>query len=175
MAFDDYQAAKQLAPSPSIDACLGYCLGRLGEHRKAISFYRAAIEAGCDSAAVLNDLGRSLIYLGRFDDAESFLRRAIGRDDSPQAAYHNLAVVFLSRALKTGETPPEALAYAARAVEIGPESADLCQHMAALQALAAKRDPALQQSALAYVKRAIALGMDAQFFRSDPGLSGIAR
>ena len=118
---------------------------------------------------MLNDLGSSLIKLGRFDDAEGYLRRAIGRDNCLQAAYHNLAVVFLNRAMKTGETPPpEALAAAARAVEIGPESGELCRLMAALQMLAAKGDPALRRSAVEYVRKAIALGMDAEVFRSGP-------
>ena len=71
--------------------------------------------------------------------------------------------------MESGEPPPsEAVACATRAIKIGPESGDLCQLMAALQVLAAKRDPALLRSAVEYVRRAIALGMDAESFRSDP-------
>ena len=169
MAIEDYRAADDLAPSPWIDACAAYCMSRIDDHPAAAAFYGAALDAGCDSPAVLNDFGRSLICLGRLDEAEGCLRRAIGRNDSPQAAYHNLIVIFLRRALQTGETPPrEALACAARAIEIGPESVELCQHVATLTVLAATRDPARLRSAVEYVRKAIALGADAEVFRSAP-------
>ena len=44
MAYEDYRAANQLAPSPRIAACLGYCLSRLGEPDPAIAFYRECVK-----------------------------------------------------------------------------------------------------------------------------------
>ena len=169
MARDDYHAADQLAPSPWLDACMGYCTSRLGQHDEAIGFYRDALRGGCDSPAVLNDLGHSLVRLRQFDAAAGYLQRAVERDDRLQAAHHNLALALYNRALEAGEPPPpEAWASAARAVEIGPESDGLCRDMAGLQVLAANGDPARRRSAVEYVRKAVGLGMDAKFFRSDP-------
>jgi tetratricopeptide (TPR) repeat protein len=143
-AFHDYSAAAELAPSPSVDAHMGYCMGRLGDHEVACARYLSAVKAGCDSPAVLNDLASSLICLGKFDDAEGYLRRAIERDDRLQPAYYNLATVLFQRALKNGQQPPpEALAAATRAADLGPQSGELCCDIADMQMLAAQGDPAM--------------------------------
>ncbi len=168
-AFRDYSAAAELAPSPSIDARMGYCMSRLGDHKVACAHYLSAVKAGCDSPAVLNDFAHSLICLGKFSEAEGYLRQAIERDDRLQPAYYNLATALFDRAMKNGEPPPpEALAAATRAAELGPQSDGLCCELADLQMLAAHGDPALVRSAIENVRKAIALGMDAKAFRSDP-------
>ena len=139
LAFEDYQAADRLAPNPITKACKAYCLNRLGQHEQAISAYRHSLEAGYNSPAVLNNLGFSWLELGQLDDAESYLREAIKGNGMLQAARHNLVLVFLKRAVRGQTIPREAFVHAARAIEIGPESAELYRDVAALYAIGAKR------------------------------------
>ena len=175
LALADYDAADRLLPSPRFDACKGYCLSRLFQDREAAAFFRRSLEAGCDSPAVLNDLGYSWLRLGRLENAEDCLRRAIQADDTLQAAHHNLVLVFLQRAYEGKTVPPEAFVHARRALETGPESGELCRNLALLHALAAKQDAAFAQPAIAYVAKAVAHGMDAGTLRSDPAFSALEK
>ena len=175
LAFADYEAAGRLTPSPRIDACKGYCLSQLGQYKEAAEFYRQSLEAGYDSPAVLNNLGYSWLQLGRFEEAEACLRRAIQADDALQAAHHNLVLVFLQRACEGKAVPAEAFVHAHRALEIGPESGELCRNLAFLYAMAAKQDVALAQTAIAYVAKAVAHGIDPQTFRSDPAFASLEK
>ena len=59
LAFADYDAASRLTPSPRIDACKGYCLNQLAQHKQAARLYSRSLEGGYDSPAVLNNLGYS--------------------------------------------------------------------------------------------------------------------
>jgi tetratricopeptide (TPR) repeat protein len=124
---------------------------------------------------VLNNLGYSWLRLGRLDNAEACLRRAVQADDTLQAAHHNLVLVFLQRAYEGKPVSPEALFDARRAMEIGPESGELCRDVAFLYALAARQNAALAQPAITYVAKAVAHGMDAETFKSDPAFSALEK
>ncbi len=170
LAFADYDAADQLAPSPEIAACKGYCLSQLGQAQQAAVFYRRALDGGYDSPAVQNNLGYCWLRLGRsrLDEAEACFRKAIQADDSLQPAHHNLVLVYEQRALAGQAIPPEALAHARRALQTGPESGELCRDLAHFYALAAKQDAALAEAAIACVGKAVDHGIDPKTFDSDP-------
>lgn len=171
LAFADYDAVDGLTPSPSIEACAGYCLNRLGQDQSATAFYRRSLEAGYGPPAVLNNLGYSWLRLRRLDDAELCLRRALQADDTFQAPHHNLLLVFLRRAFEGKAVPGEAFVHARRALETGPESGELCRDLAFLHALAVGQDAAHAKQAIVFVAKAVAHGMDVETFRSDPAFS----
>ncbi len=175
LAFVDYDAASGSNPGPRIDACQGYCLNQLAQDRQATVFYRRLLEAGCDSPAVLNNLGYSWLRLGRLEDAEACLRRAIQADGTRQAPHHNLVLVFLQRAFAGQALPREALVHARRALETGPESGELCRNLAFLYALAAKQDAALKRPAIACIAKAVAHGIAGKSFKSDAAFSALEK
>ena len=107
---------------------------------------------------MLNNLGFSCLTQDELDDARTYLRRALEMDASLQAAHHNLVVVFLSEGVRGKPIPNEAFLHAARALEIGPKSADLYFNVAALYATAAKHDAKLRPAVIEYVGKAVAYG-----------------
>jgi eukaryotic-like serine/threonine-protein kinase len=168
LAFKDYRVASQLAPSPIISACRGYCLSRTKYHKDAIAFYQMALEGGYDSPALLyNNIGVSHLMLGQVGDAEKSLERAIELDSKLQVARYNMVRLFLQRAVQGQPIPRVAFVHAARAIELGPGTADLYHRVAALYATSAKRDPTLTQQAIEYVGKAIELGFKPEAFTSD--------
>ena len=175
LAFADYNVADQLDPRPETAACKGYCLSRLGQDQQAAKAYRGALDGGYVSPAVLNNLGYTWLRLGRLDDAEASLRRAIQADNRLQPAHHNLVIIYLRRALAGQATPPEALLHARRALEIGPESGELCSNLAFLYALAAKQDAAFAQLAIASLAKAVEHGIDPKTLKSDPVFSAMEK
>ena len=72
--------------------------------------------------------------LGQLDDAEKYLQRAIQTDGNLQAPHYNMVKVFLRRALQGQPIPDAAFVHAAKAIEIGPHTADLYRVVAALYA-----------------------------------------
>ena len=126
--------------------------------------------------AVLNDLGHSLIKLGRLTRRKATCGVRSGATTVFRPPITTWPSIFLNHAMETGATPPpEALACATRAVEIGPESGELCRDMADLQVLAAKR-----RSGPAAVGRGICSqgdcpGNGRRGFPIGPGLSGLAK
>jgi eukaryotic-like serine/threonine-protein kinase len=173
LAFADYDLANQMAPSPRIDACEGYCLSQLAQDQQAATYYRRALAAGYDSPAVLNNLGYGWLRLGRLDDAEACLRRAVQADETLQPAHHNLVVVHLQRAIAGKAIPSEAFVHARRALEIGPESGELYRNLAFFYALAIKQDAASAQAAISCVAKAVTHGIDPGTFKSDPAFSAL--
>ena len=118
------------------------------------------VDAGYDSPPVLNNFGYCLLRSDQLDEAEAYLQCAIQGDGRLQVAYHNLVIVFARRGLEGQELPQEALAYAARAIELGPESAELYKHAAQLHAIAAEDDSTQRAAAIGFVAKAVALGAD---------------
>jgi serine/threonine protein kinase/Tfp pilus assembly protein PilF len=173
LALADFETVSRLTPGPRIDACKGYCLSQLAQHKQAAEFYSRALAGGYDAPAVLNNLGYSWFRLGRFTDAEACLRRATEADDALQAPHHNLVLVFLRRAYAGKAVPTEAFVHARRALETGPASGELFRDLANLYALAAKQDAAQAQAAIGYVAQAVDFGIDGETFKSDPAFSGL--
>ena len=172
-AFEDFEAASQLAPSPKITACKGYCLSRINHHDPAIECYRNALEMGYDPPALLNNMGYGYIQLEQLEAAEDCLNRAIEENDALQAAHHNLVLVSLNRGRGGQPIPGSALVQARKAAETCPPSADLYYHVGTLYALAAKQNSGLTGQAVVYLKKAVAHGLDPRELRSNPVFSAL--
>jgi tetratricopeptide (TPR) repeat protein len=163
LAFKDYEAAAGLAQDGPTWAGTGYCLCRLENYEQAAFHFERAVECGFASAEVLNDLGYCYLRLGEIDKAKPPLDRAVVLDRNLQAAFHNRAMVSLQRTLTKGAGDlGEALTDIHRALEIGPQVADLHHHAAQVYAGAALTDLALE-----HIRRAIDEGLDPQLLRDD--------
>jgi len=176
LAYTDYNLAYHLAPSPIMNACRGYCASRLKYHKDAIAAYHSALEAGYDRPALLyNNIGYSHLMLGQLNDAEKYLQCAIELDCNLQAARYNMIMLYLRRAIQGQPIPKTAFVHAARAIQIGPGTADLYHLVAALYAMAAKQDPVLIQPAIGYVGKSVELGFDPKAFTSDIAYSALQK
>lgn len=91
------------AGEKGVDGLLvGHRLMEAGEHDLALRAYlRAASEQGIN-ADVLSAIGSANLKLGRLNQAETILRRAIEADEKSVPALNNLGVVLMERG-KTGE------------------------------------------------------------------------
>ena len=176
LAFQDYTLANRLESSPMLNACRGYCLSRVKSYKAAIAMYDLALKAGHDRPAFLhNNIGYSYLMLGQLANAEKHLQRAAELDGNLQAAHYNLVLLFLYRAFQGHTIPSEAFVHAAKAIEIGPHSADLYRYIAALYAMAAKHDPAWAKPAISCVGKAIELGSPQEVFTSDVCYSALKK
>ncbi len=171
-AYQDYDSVYQQTHDPAMNAYKGYCLNRMKSHKAAIAMYRSALEVGCDSPALLfNNIGYSYLLLGQLNDAEKYLHDAIQADGNLQAPYYNAMKVSLRRALQGQPVSDEVLAYADKAISIGPCTADLYRLVAILYARRAVRHPEAVQPSIKYAKKAIELGFSPKAFASDPNFS----
>jgi eukaryotic-like serine/threonine-protein kinase len=176
IAQKDYNSAYKLENNPLIKACEGYCVSRANYHRGAIANYRAALAAGYDRPAVLyNNMGYGFLMLAQLNDAEECLAQAAELDGNLQAAHYNLVILAVQRVVHGESIPKAAFFHAARAVEIGPPTADLYHVVSALYATAARQDPSLIQPAIQYVAKAVQLGLPPKTFSSDTCYSALQK
>ncbi|MHA6344471.1 tetratricopeptide repeat protein [Roseivivax sp. CAU 1761] len=87
----------------AVDGLLvGHRLMDAGEPELALeAFQRAAFDRGLD-AETLSAIGSANLALGRLNQAETLLRRAVASDAAAPAAWNNLGVVLIERG-KTAE------------------------------------------------------------------------
>jgi tetratricopeptide (TPR) repeat protein len=175
MAYEDFHAAKELAHAPIYFAGMGYCCSALEQQRNAIAHYRVALEEGYSSPGLLNNLGFALIKTGRYDAAEQYLKQAIQQKSDLQAAYHNLVLVCLDRALAGKPLSKEAFHQAKKAAEIGLPSTDLYRDVAKLFAVAARKDAQLLPLAVRYAEKALDCGLNARTLRTDSAFETVQR
>ncbi len=91
---------------------------RTGRREESVAALSTARDLDPDSAELLSDLGAALVAVGRLDQAEEPLRRAVRASDTLAAARVNLGQYFLLR----GE-PGEAVTVLEEAVRLDPASA----------------------------------------------------
>ena len=72
-----YGESVDLCPTAEAYTFMGWAMGRLGHYEKAIDLCRRAIRVDPDFGNPYNDIGAYLIELGRADEAEAWLERAI--------------------------------------------------------------------------------------------------
>src|SRR5262249_20606704 len=129
-AVDDFKLADKLRPTGQAQAALGHCYGEMGNHRWAVGCYREAIRRDFRTAVVLNNLGYSLMSDGVDAEAAQCFREAIQAGPRLQPAYYNLAKVELKKAWNgrdriSPEVVQDGLAAMAKAIELGPATAEL--------------------------------------------------
>jgi tetratricopeptide (TPR) repeat protein len=173
-AYNDFNAAFRLRRNGVAKACEGYCLSQIRYHKDAITACRLALESGFDRPALLyNNIGYSYLMLGQLADAERSFQRAIDFDDGLFAPHYNLVILSLQRAAQGAPIFKMALVHAAKAIQIGPPTADLYHVVSSLYATAAQRDRTLIPAAIKHVARAIELGSSPETFASDVCFSAI--
>jgi tetratricopeptide (TPR) repeat protein len=93
------------------------------DYRRAGLLYGMAVERGCDSPLLLNNLGYCLIKSGQFLKAKEFLRQALAGNPQLSAAHHNLARAELMLAILENRTP--GTGEITQALQFCPETAEL--------------------------------------------------
>ncbi len=169
-AFAAYQKAYQLNPDGITAACMGYCLARTGFHPGAIVYSDEAIKGRCSTAEVFNNRGYSHLKLRKLAEAEKDLAKAEQLDARLQAIHYNRALLELNKACPPNNEKASiqrGLAYFQKALDSGPETADLNFHAARLCAYASIQDKTYVEPALRYLRRAIELGIDPRQVRDE--------
>ena len=165
-----YNRAYQLQPDGKTAACLAYCLSRTGFYKDAIAYSDEAIKAGMATAAVFNNRGYSYLRLRKYSESEKDLAKAEQLDDRLQTVLYNRACLEFVKACQHKNEKAsiqQGLAYCQRALNVGPETADLDFLAARLCAFAAVQDPAYIERALDYLTKAVQLGLDPAQFKDD--------
>ncbi len=156
-ALAEYEQAAPLASDGRILACRACCQAALGNYRSAMIYFSQAIEAGFDTAEVLNNLGYCSLKRNDLRAAQQYLDQALARQPRLQAAYHNRLKVHARRGLRPSERIPASwLADLDQALSLGPASADLYLDAARLYALAARADRQWIEPALACLEKCVA-------------------
>jgi tetratricopeptide (TPR) repeat protein len=165
-AIADYNAAAAQSPAGILRASLAYCLGAAKFHKDAVMWGQKAIDAGCATAEVQNNLGHSYLRIGTLDAARRHLDEAIRLNPALAAAYCNRAKVGLRQALR-GEPVAGAIADVEQAVRLGPPTVDLYLDAARLHALD-HDNPDRQQAVVGYLVKAIRLGATQKTIQAEP-------
>jgi serine/threonine protein kinase/Tfp pilus assembly protein PilF len=179
-ALDDFKLADQLQPTGRTQAALGYCYNVLADRynaqenrERAIRCYQTAIQRDFKTAVVFNNLGSSLMRQRHDVEASECFREAIKADPRLQIAHFNLAVLALKKAVnqrdrRPPETLKEGLEAIAKAIELGPATAEVHFDAARLLVLGAKIEPRWKERALQHLGAAIDRGLPPANLKIDP-------
>jgi len=74
--------------------CFVHCLDALGRPDEAFAYVQHAMEFNPDSVALIEELGCTAYYAGRFEEAVRHSREAIELDEGFVLAYHNLGRAY---------------------------------------------------------------------------------
>jgi serine/threonine protein kinase/Tfp pilus assembly protein PilF len=158
-----YRAAYALKPDGKTAACLAYCLSAGNSHEAAIAYCREAINCQFAPAAVFNNRAYSLLQQGRLAEAEENLAKAEKLDPSLQTVFYNHACLEFVKACRHEDEKASiqrGIVNFQKALELGPESANLNFDASRLCAYASIKDQTSTEPALRYLARAIELGLD---------------
>lgn len=81
-------------------ASWGFCANRMDSHPEAIDHYLQALAHGFESSGLFNNLGYSYFRLGKLDEAEESLNKAVSLDRESPVALYNRAVVLWNQMLR---------------------------------------------------------------------------
>jgi serine/threonine protein kinase/Flp pilus assembly protein TadD len=153
-----------------VAAGLAYSLACQGLHSSAIHWGQRAIDAGWDTAVMYNNLGISSRKHDPINEqrARHYFTEAIKRRPDMQSALYNLALItWNSSRLRKQAVPASALDHIKRAVEVGPDCAEVFRLAALLQLMVRAEDRQNIDAALEYLIKAVALGLDIAHIRDD--------
>ncbi len=93
-AFEAATRAFELGPADALTLdTIGVVMTRTGAHAEALEPFRRAVARDADKAAYRYNLGASLQFLGRFDEAQAAYRQALSIDPGMYRAWTALAQV----------------------------------------------------------------------------------
>ncbi len=166
LAAADYRSASRMKPDSISYGCEAYCLTELKDISNAISRYNTALRENHPSPAILhNNLGYCHLAAGEITKAQKHLAEAIRLDAGLQVAHFNMAVCYVKKALRGAPLSAKAMVHARKAIEIGPDTADLYWVAAQLCAITARNDPSEVGQAQKFILRALECGKSADEFR----------
>jgi tetratricopeptide (TPR) repeat protein len=154
---------------------MGLCNSLRSNQPEAIQRYQQAIDAGWESAEVLNNQGYSYFLLGKIAQARHCLNEAIAQNPELAVAYHNRALVGLRQLLSPKQPECEGImatmladiraAMARR--PLSDETARLYGDAACIYARAARDDGHLDKLIESYFCEATEHGQDPVALRND--------
>lgn len=178
-----YRKADTLSARGDVQASRAYNLLLMGSYpEQALQENRRALASGFESARLHNNLAWSAMQLGRLDDADRALRRAIELAPDFQGAYLNRVLLEMHRANREpGYLPLRGVADLRRALELGPVPAESSFYGAVLcadVATRAERRADINRAehtrlAKTYVRQAIEKGYRLSIIQSHPRLGGL--
>jgi serine/threonine protein kinase/Flp pilus assembly protein TadD len=168
-ALHDFLRADTLQSTGQTQACLGYCYHALGNYQLAVAAYQSAVEKDFKTAVVFNNLGYSLMCTQADAEAAQNYQKAIQADPRLQVAHYNLATLDLKKGWTSREPQDlkEGLHAIARAIELGPATAQLHLDAARLYVLALSVEPRWKDLALEHLSAAIDLGLPPANLKND--------
>jgi serine/threonine protein kinase len=167
-AIQEFKSIQQHPTDGRLLACLAYCYGRNFSHPNAILLGEEAIASNCNSAAVLNNLGRSYMDLSRLNKAQQCFNKAISLDPHFALAYHNRVQLDRQLALRDGQLPPKATRDVEMALAIDAKNPWLLLDAGYIYALASRQVTNHDAKAINFLQQAVELGLDYTAFASDP-------
>jgi superkiller protein 3 len=88
-----FQGAVERFPAvAALHQGLGCCAGHEGRHQEAVAASERAVQLEPDNQKFVNDLGWSLLEVGRLEEAENVLTQAVSMDPSDESARENLRI-----------------------------------------------------------------------------------
>ena len=128
-----YRESIELHPTAEAHTFLGWTYSFAGRYGDAIAECKRAIEVDPDFGNPYNDIGAYLLEVGRADEAEEWLKRAMtaSRYEPRHYPHYNLARVYIGRF-----EYDRAVAELERAIELAPEYTLAKRELARLRARA---------------------------------------
>jgi Tfp pilus assembly protein PilF len=94
-AIKQYQLARHYRPSFDVAHRLAVLYDRVGDAGRAVPEYARALKEHPRDADLLNDLGYHHYNLGRWDEAEKYLRQAVALNPKLDCAWTNLGMTLV--------------------------------------------------------------------------------
>ncbi|MCI0640848.1 MAG: protein kinase [Gemmataceae bacterium] len=163
-AIHEFRQAEEYGIQGKSQAAHGYCLNWQQLPNAAVLYYEKACKNGMATAAVLNNLGLSLMEIADYKEAYEPLLKAVALDASLQAGHHNLVLWYMQRGFdvpadQRAEHWAKGIVHLERALA-GKISGALAYDAAKLYALVARHDDKWKELALTWLAKSLDLGVD---------------
>lgn len=177
-AHGDFKQVAEQTGQVQATAAWAYCVAKSGVPREAAHLYRQSLAGGAHSAGIYNNLAWCLQRMpsGHEQEAGELLDRAVRISDDPAIAYHQLICDFNLAQQHEHPLPPAALEHVDHTLQLSPTNANANLLAAQLAAIAAQRDAALTDYALAVFEKAAQAGLplEGEQIRRDPCFARLA-
>lgn len=169
-AMREYLLAREKHDDPRLLMGAAYCAAQDNDSGRASDLLADLVdEGGYVSAEIFADRGYCLWQAGRIPDARTWWDQALQLDDRLQAVYYDRALCEFKESFREARNvAPQALADIRRAVEIGPDAADLHLDAARIICRSGSWDQDKRAAALQQIEQAVRIGADPSGLAKDP-------